>query len=400
MDRFEEVLQKLNELAHKSAQDDYIYRGEPKCYPDVSSSLYRKYTKIDTENFEIAVVQSEILRAAVDFVGRVDEVDLQTQLQHFGYNTNLIDFTTDYHIALFFACDGRPEKDGRVILLQKSAYPLVQPRSPENRVIAQKSIFVQPPKGTVEPSDTVVIPHALKVPILDYLSRAHNVTASTIYNDLHGFIRYYRVHESAYAAFYEGLTYSNIGENMKAIACYSTSIELNPRGSSSYNNRGVAYFGIGDRAHAIGDYSKAIELNPAAADSYANRGEVYLAQGEVVLAIHDFDRAIGLDQTSSSAYFGRGRAYVAQHDFHRATQDYGMAIEFDPSLFIAYYTRGVAWLGLEDWQMALLDLSKARDFGVDIISVFRNEETSVSVFEQKFNVRLPEYIESLLTQQQ
>ena len=50
--------------------------------------------------------------------------------------------------------------------------------------------------------------------------------------------------------------------------------------------------------------------------------------------------------------------------------------------------------------MALLDLSKARDFGVDIISVFRNEETSVSVFEQKFNVRLPEYIESLLTQQQ
>ena len=154
MDRFEEVLQKLNELAHKSAQDDYIYRGEPKCYPDVSSSLYRKYTKIDTENFEIAVVQSEILRAAVDFVGRVDEVDLQTQLQHFGYNTNLIDFTTDYHIALFFACDGRPEKDGRVILLQKSAYPLVQPRSPENRVIAQKSIFVQPPKGTVEPSES------------------------------------------------------------------------------------------------------------------------------------------------------------------------------------------------------------------------------------------------------
>ena len=43
-----------------------------------------------------------------------------TELQHYGGHTNLIDFTTDNHIALFFACDGSPDKDGRIILLERT----------------------------------------------------------------------------------------------------------------------------------------------------------------------------------------------------------------------------------------------------------------------------------------
>ena len=397
VDQFEEVLQILNELAKKSAQGDYIYRGEPKCYPNVSSSLLRQYTTINTENFDISVIQSEILRAAEDFVGRIDEEDLLTQLQHFGYNTNLIDFTTDYHIALFFACDGRPEKDGRVILLQKSVYPLVQPQSPENRVIAQKSIFVKPPKGTVEPTDTVVIPHALKAPILDYLSRAHGVTASTIYNDLHGFIRYYRVHESAYVAFHEGLTYSKSDNHREAIECYTRSIDLNPRVGENYNNRGVAHFKVGDRARAIEDYSKAIEVNPTSAHPYANRGEVYLTQKYFELAIHDFDKAIELDSKHTEGYYYRGSAYFAKGDLNRAADDFGMAIELDPIYAMAYFARGLARLGLEEWGKAHADLLSSRDLGVDVGTLFSKEETSVQAFEEQFNVRLPSHIESLLT---
>ena len=148
-----------------------------------------------------------MLQTAKEFVGETGEYDndILDQLQHFGYSTNLIDFTTDYHIALFFACDGEPEKDGRVILLDKKRYPPRKPRVPDNRVIAQKSMFVQPTKGFVQPSQVVIIPNGLNDRILKYLKQAHGVSAEVVYNDLHGFIRYNSTHESAYAAFYEGL---------------------------------------------------------------------------------------------------------------------------------------------------------------------------------------------------
>ena len=59
------VLQKICEIAEKIADGDYIFRGEPKHYPKVSSSLYREYQyDIEMDNFEIEVVQKEILDEA------------------------------------------------------------------------------------------------------------------------------------------------------------------------------------------------------------------------------------------------------------------------------------------------------------------------------------------------
>ena len=44
------------------------------------------------------------------------DFEILTEIQHYGGKTNLIDFTIDYLVALFFACDGHHDKDGRVIL--------------------------------------------------------------------------------------------------------------------------------------------------------------------------------------------------------------------------------------------------------------------------------------------
>ena len=237
-----EVLQKVNELAQKAAGGDYLYRGEPKLCPKVSSSLYRKHEEIEAEEFDVAVVESEMLQEAKRFIGETDEDAILEQLQHFGYPTNQIDFTTDYNIALFFACYSELEKDGRVILLDKAGRDdLKQPKAPENRVIAQKSVFVRPPQGFVEPSDIVVVPNGLKRPILDYLDKSHGVNAAALFNDIHGFIRYHSVHQSAYAEFYAGLTHGRRGESTEAIERFSKAIRLNPRIATTYYNRGLAY---------------------------------------------------------------------------------------------------------------------------------------------------------------
>ena len=52
---------------------------------------------------------------------------------------------------------------------------------------------------------------------------------------------------------------------------------------------------------------------------------------------------------------------------------------------------------MQEWEKAESDLTIARNMGVDIIALFRNAYTSVTDFEQKHNVTLPEDIAALLT---
>lgn len=125
------VLAKIAEIVNASAEGDYIYRGESECHIKVSSNLYREYEKdIEAENFDIEVVQNEILKEAQEYTPhKMDDLEILTELQHYGGKTNLIDFTTDYLVALFFACDGNRDKPGRVILLQKESevYKVIKP---------------------------------------------------------------------------------------------------------------------------------------------------------------------------------------------------------------------------------------------------------------------------------
>ena len=309
-----------------SANGDYLYRGEPECYNKVSSGLYREHSDIEAENFDIEVVQKEILDAAKRYTSQTDDFEILTELQHYGYNTNLIDFTTNYNIALFFACYRNFDKNGRIILLQKTNSHIVEPQSPVNRIIAQKSIFVRPPKGFIEPDETVLIPHSLKQPLLDYLRNCQDITAETIYNDLHGFIRYQNDHQSAHAEFFMGLTYQNEEDLSKAIKHYNNAIKLNPQMAEAYCNRGFAYSNKGEVEQAIKDYNKAIELDPNEAVVYTNRGLSYSNKGEYGRAIEDLNKAIELNPNYDKAYFGRGIVYREKEEFEPAIEDLSKAI--------------------------------------------------------------------------
>lgn len=200
------------EIVEKSANGNYIYRGEPEHHEEepyfgkVSSTLYRNGPEgYDSGRFNLERVQDGILEEARNHIREHTKKDFEilTELQHFGSPTNLLDFTTDYHIALFFACDGAHDKDGRVVLLQRTKeinkkYRIEEPQNPQNRVIAQKSIFVRPSTGYIDPKDiaTVSIPRNLKQWILIHLRKFQDISTQSIYNDLHGFIRHSNLRSS------------------------------------------------------------------------------------------------------------------------------------------------------------------------------------------------------------
>ena len=405
----DKVLEIISLPARKSARGDYIYRGEPDRYDKVSSSLYRKLTEqlqglIDVSEIPVEDIQAWILDEAEKFTASNSEIEppeilTLSQLQHYGGETNLIDFTTDYLTALFFACDGEINKDGRVIFLSKSgdmSQHITRSSHPANRVIAQKSVFVRPPKGYIEPDDTIPIPHKLKQPILDYLRIWHGISTESIYNDFHGFIRVQALHQRAYARLYAGITCYNNEDWEGAIEHYNKVIDLNPRMAAAFHNRGLAHYANSHYNFAIDDFTKVLALEPDDSVAYHNRGIAHHAISNYNFAINDFTKALELEPDNSEFYCVRGDVYMDMSEYILAINDYNMALALEHDNTDVYFKRGIAWLCLSEWENAKPDLIDAISKGADIKSDFNDEYGSIAEFEQQYSVELPEDIKVML----
>ena len=434
-----EIKEKINEIEEKSANGEYIYRGEPERHEEpphfgkVSSSLWRQFP-VEVELFDVEAVQKEMLNDAKKHIGqlpydsRVDfaaswdpteeyakgpiDFEILTEIQHYGGGTNLIDFTTDYLIALFFACDGAHDKDGRVILqeIEEIRHMVKRPRNPRHRVIAQKSVFVRPPKGFIEPheADLVEIPARLKPDLLEFLQQYHGISTETIYNDLHGFIRNQDIHGGAYTEFYRGFVGQKRGDEAvdskekqreyeEAIEHYTIAIQLRPYFPVAFNNRGNAHRRIGIYDRAFTDYNKAIELKPDYAEPYNNRGNAHIDKDEHERAIEDYSTAIKLNPKLAKPYSNRGVAYFHTGETELAIEDYNKAIELDPDDGDTYYNRAEVWLSQSKWGKAREDLRIARNKGTDIIAAFQHDYKNPKDFEDRYDVTMPIDIAGMLT---
>ena len=100
------------------------------------------------------------------------------------------------------------------------------------------------------------------------------------------------------------------GNYTDAEKAYSKAIELNPRDSVAYYNRGNAYYKLGNYQQAIKDYNRAIELNPQYANAHYNRGTAYSNIGDYQQAIKDYNKAIELNPQYEKAYYNRGVTYA------------------------------------------------------------------------------------------
>ena len=354
-DQLREIEKIINKIKEKSRDGDYIYRGESKEHCKVSSALYREHMKyyehaknheyvknyyesiqnpkyfiqVTLKDFDIRIAQREKLQAAKKHIGEppqdiyedhrqsitsldpepiltADEIEILTELQHYGDKTNLIDFTTDYLIAIYFACAGESKENGRVIVLEKTEEienMIIRPYSPRHRVVAQKSIFLYPPQGFVDVPDVniVTIPEHLKRPMIMYLRKHHDLSAATIYNDLHGFITSENKRQDSKREFYLGLAFHISGLDTKSTT----------HSKEFYNE-------------AIKHYNSAIKLDSEDSGSYYNRGECLLHLGQLDQAKIDIKTAKGMGLDVISAFRNE---YENAEDFKEKTD-----IELPPDL--------------------------------------------------------------------
>ena len=372
----DEVWLKIREIADKSVSGDYIYRGEAECHPKVCSGLYRPYLKSEIEVPDIMGSQNVILEKVRTYLPEISDLgddEILTQLQHYGCRTNLIDFTSDYLIALFFACEDLDRQDGRVILLRReppscATYRVIKTLRTVNRVESQKSILVESPTGFVEPACIVKIPKGLKRPMLDFLKRCHDISDERIYNDIHGFIKWQGILPHAL----ESYQAKRAGAE-KAVAHAKAAAALK-RSAQEYADLAQFQFLYGMYASAAADFSKVIELDPENAAAYHDRG---LAYSEI----------IGVADTLNAAL-----------------EDYNKAIDLDPNQPLFYFERAIIRLRRQEWAEARADLEAVRnqyanlkaagDQGVTFKRLFNQE---IRDFEKRYGVELPKDIAEKLT---
>ena len=369
----ERIRSLMADVVDKSSKgkDACVYRGEPACYPIVSSGLFRACPDSANEAFDIVRVEEEMVADARRYTTLVGDEEILTEIQHFGGVTNLIDFTDDYLIALFFASVENEQTDGRVVLHWPEPESVLRPKHTMNRIVSQRSVFVRPRRGFIVPDtsqETVLVPCDLKGSILTFLERFHGISKTTVYNDIHGFIRHQTPSRSRYArTFRESLSRPRpdmVHSLVRYLNGQRVSAHLE-RIRHAYHQRGMMYkdsegslfiFRNPDHpdlpedfycdlnaeeivdlfTHLIENKQDPIQIGEA----YCRRGEAYLHQGAVDLAIRDFAEALDRDPEMPEAYHGRGNACRDQGKVDRAMADLEEAIRLKPELVAPLVDRG------------------------------------------------------------
>ena len=382
----------LNRILRACEGKRYLFRGTTQTHSErgadeINSSLYRWARGEDVfhEKYRPLNVEKKILeKAERHFADRTSNIEVLTDLQHFHGKTNLIDFSRNPYIALFFSCYGDEEhhkEDGELILLdstrigekpdvvyaelQSSSDPFsIEPantQSSQKRVTFQSSVFVYPPSGYINKDlcKIIQVPAYLKESILDHLQKIHNIYADTIYNDLIGFIANEKNYETASVSLSKGVALHYKNEYEEAIKKYDEAIELNPVFVEAYNSRGLAKEKLGRYQEAIADYNKVIELNPNHAIAYSNRGDEKYYLGKHQEAIADYDKAVELDPNDAIAYNNRGCAKYHLEEHQEARSDFNEAIKLNPAFAEAHSNRGGAKYHLGQYREARSDFNKA-----------------------------------------
>lgn len=349
------IISEIFKVVEEAGDKKYIYRGESRCFPKVCSGIYRIHVPEEIKEPEdikalIERAQEAILNGAKNYLPEIDGDDMKilAELQHYGAKTNLIDFTTDYLIALFFASDGHGKENGRVIFLledspEREKYEVIEVPRTIQRANDQKSRLVNSAIGVIEPDHIVSIPADFKAHILTFLRTHHDISTARIYNDIHGFIRSQDPVLSHNQKFIKGRISEEKGR------CLPITEDSTENGSILYRE-------------AIAHYTEALDLKSDFLDAYRNRGRTYHSLNEYTEAIQDYSEAIALSPKYAELYRDRGLVYFAKGDLDSAFENYNKGIELDPEYQMFYYERIRVCLWLRYWNQAETDIEKFKNW--------------------------------------
>ena len=209
-DRREEFTQKVK---NPDPQDIFLFRGHADENFSLKSTLVRKEVALIVQEAvygsrkttfktteELRNEEKKRIQRAQKLVGKnVDIMECLSRLRHYGAPSLALDFSRDFYVALWFACEG--EGNGEIFVttaqeLQKKGTeeaPLTDffagegywvPSTEEPRILSQKGVLlcVKDPAKV----QSIEVDSNKKEAIREYLKQYHGIDAFSIYPDIPG----------------------------------------------------------------------------------------------------------------------------------------------------------------------------------------------------------------------
>ena len=438
-DQYPNALEVIRQITNLTQGEDCIYRGESAHYKyPCSSTLYRQLKKENPTKGSIPNLlkqrQSKQIKANRKYKETGDN-DLEKLMwfRHLGDKVNLLDFTKNHLVALFFACfeQGKHSEDGLIVVKQKSDFRLLETEEcalPDKEIVLlephenlqrardQHAVFLYMRDGflALKERETVLVRSGDKQEILNLLESAYDISEKTMFRDAYGEIdRRNREDEERVAtetqptAEMQGFTkpkdnrdvltmeyyvrlLSVLAQGINSellnnhadilIASFTSILKHNSRDADAYYNRALVHQSKPkpDYDQAILDYTRTIELKPDSVEAYYNRGLSFVEKRnpDYDQALSDFDRAIKLSPKLAGAYNNRGTVYAKRPDpdHIQAIKEYNRALELNPKLALVYANRAASYMNKStpDYDRAIKDCTYALELNPNCAPAYCN----------------------------
>ena len=269
----------------------FVYRGQSDESWGLASTYYRRFNlnksgdKQQPTQEQFQDYHENLIKDAKSYhyhKEKLSNLELLLELQHYGAATGLIDFSRDFLVALWFACNSNKDKNGSVFALNISDIDkFTQPKDDKsifsecdklqfidsnfksnNRIFAQKGVFIFG-NQTIDNAETIEISEGDKKLILQELSDRFSIDEKSLFQDIYGFSMVNDVNHPIYKKtaeeyLLEGNQNYHKGEFKKAIEAYKKAIEIEPNAYGVYSNMGLAYAELDEFKKAIEAYKKSI----------------------------------------------------------------------------------------------------------------------------------------------
>ena len=331
--------------------DFYAYRGQANSEWEVECSASRRIRSTlgrswnDLPHMERLISYHEdvlLAPARMDGYGTKDgrelhDLELLAELQHFGAATCLIDFTTNFLAALWFACSEEATENGKVFVLsinnnfraltqsylEEKIRPIMEivkdpinpsywhwsPHGMNQRILKQDSLFVFG-NSSIDRDHLkcILVKKGDKKNLLKELEKL-GISKKSLFKDLYGFASANRhldrvpmLEASASELFLAGSAAYRQGDMERAIRLYTDAESSNYFDKASlFLNRGNAYFTMGKYEFAIADYENAEDLTPSNdGDNMViciSRGNAKSCLGDYRGAVADMKRAANFSES-------------------------------------------------------------------------------------------------------
>lgn len=150
-----------------------------------------------------------------------------------------------------------------------------------------------------------------------------------------------------------------------AISCFNNVLELDPKYTAAWNDKGVVLVHLRDENEALNCYNEALKINPKNAVALLNKGSSLANTGKNDNALECFNRVIEIAPNFPEAWMHKGRMMGTlaknKEEFNDALKALDRSIKLNEDLAEPYYEKGLVMCGLNNGEMAIRLFDKALD---------------------------------------